>query len=97
MSLAHNEPKWVALHSIQMLTLSMQHKWKIIIDIVCKTIIGDNLPTERPTELKDNLGRVTPTYINAYMCAQDLFMGGAIYLAKNIVRYGIFQNKGRCL
>ena len=31
-------------------------------------------------------------------CAPDLFIGGLfIYLAEKIIRYGIFQKKGKCL
>ena len=30
----------------------------------------------------------------AYTCVRDLFIGGLFYLAKKIIRYGIFQNKG---
>jgi hypothetical protein len=42
-------------------------------------------------------GGVTPSYINAYMCTQYLFIRGAIYPAEKIIRYGISQIKGKCL
>ena len=42
--------------------------------------------------------RVTPSYVNAYTCTHDLFIGGGgIYLAIFLIRYGIFHNKGKCL
>jgi hypothetical protein len=47
-------------------------------------------------KLQCTLGEVTPSYINAYTCAHDLFIGGLFTLQKNIIRYGIFQNKGKC-
>ena len=43
---------------IQTLPPSMHHKWKEIIDIVCKTtnkIIGEQLPTKSPIDLKGKL------------------------------------------
>lgn len=53
MSLVLNEP----FIQVQTLPPSMQHKCKEMIDFVRKTtmeIIGDQLPTQSPSELKDN-------------------------------------------
>ena len=40
MSPALDEPKYVLFIQIQKLPLSMHHKWKNVIDIVCKTTNG---------------------------------------------------------
>lgn len=55
---------------------------------------GSCLTSQRPSYV---LGKVTPSYINVYMCAHDLFIRGAIYFVKKIIRYGISQNKGKFL
>jgi hypothetical protein len=39
---------------ISALPLSVHHKWKETIHIVCKTTYGDQLPTKSPVELKSN-------------------------------------------
>ena len=42
MSPAPNEPKYALFIQIQKLPLSMHHKWKNVIDIVCKTTNGES-------------------------------------------------------
>ena len=52
-----------------------------------------------PLTFQENIATrgVTPSLINAYMCAQDLFIRGLFTLEEKIIRYVIFQNKGKCL
>jgi hypothetical protein len=33
-----------------------------------------------------DLGEITSSYIYAYTCVRDLFIGGVVYLAENIIR-----------
>jgi len=54
------------------------------------------LDVAKPNNMEKVLGGCSASYI-LHTRAFGTYLLGAIYLAKNIIRHGIFQNKGKCL
>ena len=93
-------PKWfrrgwlnlLSAYSDRALLKSFDQTWGAR-NILCG---GDKMRMTWDWKSQCTFGEVTPSYINAYTCAQNLYQG-IIYLVEKIMRYGIFQNKGKCL
>ena len=70
---------------------------KVICTKMNFTKFGADAANLEQSPMGDDLGEVTPSYINAYTCAHDQFIRGGIYHVEKIIRYGVFQNKSNCL